>query len=140
MKESNYPEFVLLLGEKSEDIFDFFAVDELHGLSREACQQKQDTDNDAYIRGFTNYFPDGSGKKFMFVNMRRYRAGEYSSHTFIAHEAMHLVRMLKSEGDKLSEENEAGRMEAFANLVIPVCEASALQQTMDFDAVIRSKY
>ena len=56
IKTKQYKDFLLIIG-KSSDIFDYFGVEELHGLKRSECY---DTPDDAYIAGLCNQFPDDS--------------------------------------------------------------------------------
>ena len=74
MKVQQYREFLFILGEQSIDIFDYFGVDELHGLTRTDCNKKQDTELTAYIAGLCNYIPNKTHKYnedsplFIFIN------------------------------------------------------------------------
>ena len=96
MKVQQYREFLFILGEQSIDIFDYFGVDELHGLTRTDCNKKQDTELTAYIAGLCNYIPNKAHKYnedsplFIFINSKRLR-GSYMDITLINHEAMHLA-------------------------------------------------
>jgi hypothetical protein len=89
--------YMLIIG-KSSDIFDYFGVEELHGLERSKCY---DTPDDAYIAGLCNQFPDDSDRHFLFINEIRI-GRSYKDVLLIMHESMHLsleVHGLNLEGD-----------------------------------------
>jgi len=97
IKTKQYEDFLLIIG-KSSDIFDYFGVEELHGLKRSECY---DTPDDAYIAGLCNQFPGDSDKHFLFINEIRI-GRSYKDVLLIMHEAMHLsleVHGLNLEGD-----------------------------------------
>ena len=82
----DYPEYTLIIGKKSEDIFNFFGVNELHGLYKEDCY---DNPNDSYIAGLCNLYPNDEDKIFLFLNSNRLGNG-YKDVLLIMHESMHL--------------------------------------------------
>jgi len=81
-----YPEYTLIIGKKSEDIFNFFGVEELHGLYKKDCY---DNPTNAYIAGLCNVYPDDHNKLFLFLNATRLGNG-YKDVLLIMHESMHL--------------------------------------------------
>ena len=81
-----YPEYSLIIGKKSEDIFNFFGVEELHGLYKKDCY---DNPTNAYIAGLCNVYPDDHSKLFLFLNATRLGNG-YKDVLLIMHESMHL--------------------------------------------------
>jgi hypothetical protein len=81
-----YPEYTLIIGKKSEDIFNFFGVEELHGLYKKDCY---DNPTNAYIEGLCNVYPDDHNKLFLFLNATRLGNG-YKDVLLIMHESMHL--------------------------------------------------
>lgn len=81
-----YPEYTLIIGEKSKDIFNFFGVEELHGLYKKDCY---DNPTNAYIAGLCNVYPDDHSKLFLFLNATRLGNG-YKDVLLIMHESMHL--------------------------------------------------
>ena len=97
-----FQHFTFLLGSESKDIFKYFGVTELHGLSLNECVCKEDTNTSAYIAGLCNQFPT-SKKYFIFINARRLN-GNYKDITLINHEAMHLA-FWKYDYDINHEEN-----------------------------------
>ena len=102
IKTKQYKDFLLIIG-KSSDIFDYFGVEELHGLKRSECY---DTPNDAYIAGLCNQFPDDSSKQFLFINEIRI-GRSYKDVLLIMHETMHLSLEINGhnleDGDKEEE-------------------------------------
>ena len=84
-----FPEFLFIVGNKSEDMFTFFGVDEMHGVNRFDAQKKVDTKNSAYIAGFCNEFPNDPSKFFLFINSLRFN-GTYEDYLTVMHECMHL--------------------------------------------------
>lgn len=81
-----YPEYTLIIGKKSEDIFNFFGVEELHGLYKKDCY---DNPTNAYIAGLCNVYPEDHNKLFLFLNATRLGNG-YKDVLLIMHESMHL--------------------------------------------------
>jgi len=81
-----YPEYTLIVGEKSEDIFNFFGVEELHGLYKKDCY---DNPGNAYIAGLCNVYPEDHSKLFLFLNATRLGNG-YKDVLLIMHESMHM--------------------------------------------------
>ena len=97
-----FPEFTFILG-KSSDVFDFFGVEEMHGLNKSECYDRPD---DAYIAGLCNVYPNDHSKIFLFINEMRLGNG-YKDVLLIMHETMHLSLQLHGrdlEKDDLEEE------------------------------------
>lgn len=86
IKNWNFDDFLLIVG-NSSDIFDFFNVEEMHGLKKAACF---DGRHSAYIAGLCNQFPDDQNKMFIFLNINRLGNG-YKDLLLIFHECMHLA-------------------------------------------------
>jgi hypothetical protein len=129
MIATQMPYFMLLLGDKSIELFDYFKVDELHSLLRSDCEQCIDTETNAFIRGMCNYYPDTDTKeKYLFFNMLRYKQGEYQSHSAVGHEVFHLVEMLRADGQIKTEESAAMAIERITNSILSICEAFTLQK------------
>jgi hypothetical protein len=90
-----YPEYTLIIGKKPEDIFNFFGVEELHGLYKKDCY---DNPTNAYIAGLCNVYPDDHNKLFLFLNATRLGNG-YKDVLLIMHESMHLsLKTLRDVG------------------------------------------
>jgi hypothetical protein len=104
---SIFEHFDLLISSNPCDIFRYYNVTELHGLTIKDCESYKNTETDAYIAGFCNLSPEG--KPFLFINLSRCTD---DVHTFalIFHEAMHLSGIL-FDGDW---ENREEKMITFA--------------------------
>ena len=69
--------YILLLSYNPCDIFDYFSVDEMHGLSYTECDAYANTKDSAYIAGWSNFVPKVSGEyisnddRFVFINLSR---------------------------------------------------------------------
>lgn len=116
IKTKQYPDYLLVVG-KSSDIFDYFGVEELHGLKRSECY---DTPDSAYIAGLCNQFPDDPNKQFLFINEVRI-GRSYKDVLLIMHEAMHLsleVHGLNLEGGDTEEE----AITYAENVALEICE------------------
>ena len=94
----DFPEFTFILG-KSSDVFDFFEVEEMHGLKKSECYDKHD---DAYIAGLCNVYPNDHSKIFLFINEMRLGNG-HKDILLIMHETMHLS--LEIHGHNLEDGN-----------------------------------
>jgi hypothetical protein len=99
---SIFEHFDLLISSNPCDIFRYYNVTELHGLTIKDCESYKNTETDAYIAGFCNLSPEG--KPFLFINLSRCTD---DVHTFalIFHEAMHLSSIL-FDGDWENREEE----------------------------------
>ncbi len=99
---SIFEHFDLLISSNPCDIFRYYNVTELHGLTIKDCESYKNTETDAYIAGFCNLSPEG--KPFLFINLSRCTD---DVHTFalIFHEAMHLSGIL-FDGDWENREEE----------------------------------
>lgn len=83
--------YTLIVG-KSQDIFDFYEVEEMHGLKKE---DSYDTPSDAYIAGLSNYNPHGEDKKpFLFINETRIGTDPVTDALLFMHETMHMSLLL----------------------------------------------
>ena len=116
IKTRQYEDYLLVIG-KSSDIFDYFGVEELHGLKRSECY---DTPDDAYIAGLCNQFPDDPTKQFLFINEIRI-GRSYKDVLLIMHEAMHLS--LKVHGYNHEEgDTEEDAITYAENVALEICE------------------
>lgn len=111
-----YPDYLLIIG-KSSDVFDYFGVEELHGLERAKCY---DTPDDAYIAGLCNQFPGNPEEQFLFINEIRI-GRSYKDVLLIMHEAMHLS--LEIHGHNLGEGDlEEEAITYGENVALEICE------------------
>ena len=116
IKTKQYKDFLLIIG-KSSDIFDYFGVEELHGLKRSECY---DTPDNAYIAGLCNQFPDDSSKQFLFINEIRI-GRSYKDVLLIMHETMHLS--LEINGHNLEDGDKEEETITYAEEVaLDICE------------------
>lgn len=123
MKGKKYPKFLLLLGNKSVDVFNYFNVEELHGLYKSQAEKYPETRDDAYIAGFCNYIPKPNNKYqygdevFIFINVSRLK-NNMKDATLIMHETMHLSLMLHNWNIKDKEEQIITDAEKYANEIL----------------------
>lgn len=97
--------YLLLLSYNPCDVFTYFNVEEMHGLSLKECQEYNNTPKDAYIAGWSNFVPKESGKytqsdpRFLFINLSRC-TDSISTFGLIMHELIHQsFNMHKDEED-----------------------------------------
>lgn len=86
--------YILLLSYNPCDIFDYYNVDAMHGLSKVDCAASHNTVDSAYIAGWCNFAPKESGeygdddKRYVFINLTRCK-NDVSTMGLIMHELMH---------------------------------------------------
>lgn len=94
MKEKKRNSYTLLLSPNPCEIFTYFDVEEMHGLSLKECTMYDNNSNQAYIAGLSNYVPrkDGNYKHgddfFVFINTSRCTS-YLNTILLINHEMMH---------------------------------------------------
>ena len=116
IKTKQYKDFLLIIG-KSSDIFDYFGVEELHGLKKNECF---DNPEDAYIAGLCNQFPDDPSKQFLFINEIRI-GRSYKDVLLIMHESMHLS--LEVNGHNLEDGDKEEETITYAEgVALEICE------------------
>ena len=116
IKTKQYKDFLLIIG-KSSDIFDYFGVEELHGLKKSECF---DNPEDAYIAGLCNQFPDDPSKQFLFINEIRI-GRSYKDVLLIMHETMHLS--LEINGHNLEDgDKEEEKITYAEEVALDICE------------------
>jgi hypothetical protein len=129
MKKVNMGKYILLIGNDATEIFDYYNVEEMHGLNRKDAQAEEVdklTGNGVYIYGLTNYDPADEKltakdpyKPFLFLNMgtfKKYSITEKA--TAIMHETMHMSILLNNWDIKNKEEEVIGYAEEEANKII----------------------
>lgn len=110
-----YTDYLLIIG-TSEELFDYFGVDEMHGLYKSDCY---DTPDDAYIAGLCNQFPGDPDHHFLFIN--RIRIGRsYKDVLLIMHESMHLS--LEVHGHNLEGDIEEKVITYAESTATEICE------------------
>ena len=121
--------YVLLVGDNATEIFDYYKVDEMHGLNRKDAQAEEvdkSKGNGVYIYGWTNYDPadekltaKAPHKPFLFLNMgtfKRYNTVEKI--TGIMHETMHMAILLNNYDIRDTEEEAISFAEEEANKIV----------------------
>ena len=83
-----YKSYRLLLGDHPSDVFNYFGVKELHGLSLTESIEHNNTKDSAYIAGLCNISPTDE-KPFVFINLSRC-INDVSTTALVFHEMMHL--------------------------------------------------
>ena len=116
IKTREYPDYLLIIG-KSSDVFDYFGVDEVHGLKKSECY---DSPSDAYIAGLCNQFPSDETRQFLFINEIRI-GRSYKDVLLIMHESMHLS--LEINGTDLGDGDLEEKTITYAeNVALEICE------------------
>jgi len=110
--------YQLLIGENSTELFNYFGVNELHGLSKSKSEQYTDTPESAYIRGMSNLSPKNpNGLPYVFFNKKRLN-GTYRDVTNLMHEYLHLSRILFKDINDDNEEEIVQFIEDEVNWII----------------------
>lgn len=81
--------YSLLLSYNPCEIFDYYGVDEMHGLNKVDCQLHTNNTQQAYIAGWCNLIPN-KNKHFVFINLSRCNT-EIETFANLMHELMHLA-------------------------------------------------
>ena len=94
--------YELLLSYNPCEIFDYYNVDQMHGLNKVDCNEYDNTTDNAYFAGWCNFIP-GTADKFLIINLSRCTD---TIHTFglIMHELMHQSFDRFEEDVKMEEE------------------------------------
>jgi hypothetical protein len=79
--------YLLLLSKNPCELFTYFKVDELHGLSFAECEAHKNTKSDSYIAGMSNVIPN-TDKRFVFINLSRC-VNDIETMGLVMHEMMH---------------------------------------------------
>lgn len=129
MEKIDMGKYVLLIGKNATEVFDYYKVDEMHGLSRKDAQAEEvdkTVGNGVYFYGLTNYHPEDKKliakdpyKPFVFINttaFKRYNLTEKA--TAVMHETMHISILLNNWNIKDKEEEAITFAEDEANKII----------------------
>ena len=81
------PSYLLLLSENPCDLFTYFKVDEMHGLSLAECEAYKNTKSDSYFAGMSNIIPN-TDKRFVYINLSRC-GSDIETMGLVFHEMMH---------------------------------------------------
>jgi hypothetical protein len=86
--------YELLLSYNPCEIFDYYNVDQMHGLNKVDCDDFDNTTESAYFAGWCNFIPKESGeydqndRRFIFINLSRCN-DDTEAMGLIMHEMMH---------------------------------------------------
>lgn len=110
-------DLLLIVGEDATHLFDFFGVDELHGLNRRDCDRRI-TDGGTYIDGMCNQVP-GSKHHYIFINRSALGDDAIRNYALVFHEATHYA--FETYWNSLHEDEE--KLISLAEQVaIEICE------------------
>ena len=115
-----YAQFVLLIGNNAVDLFDYYSVQEMHGVNRHDCINRI-AEGGTYIDGFANYNPYDTALTtkplpFVFIN-RSALKGDYRDITLINHEMAHMSLLLHNWDVDNKEEEIVTWAEEYTNLI-----------------------
>jgi hypothetical protein len=129
MKKIDMGKYILLAGNNAVEIFDYYKVDEMHGLNKKDAQAEEvdkTKGNGVYLYGWCNYDPADKKltakdpyKPFLFINLgtfKRYNTTEKA--TGVMHETMHMSILLNNWDIKDKEEEVITFAEEEANKII----------------------
>lgn len=110
-------DLLLIVGEDATHLFDFFGVDELHGLNMLDCERRI-AEGGTYIDGMCNQVP-GSTHHYIFINKSALRTDAIRNYALVFHEATHYA--FETYWDSLREDEE--KLISLAEQVaIEICE------------------
>ena len=94
--------YELLLSYYPCEIFDYYKVEQMHGLNEVDCNAHENSTKSAYFAGWCNFIP-GTADKYLFINLSRCTD---DIHTFglIMHELTH--RSFAMHGYNVDKEEE----------------------------------
>lgn len=110
--------YILLLSYNPADIFTYYGVEQMHGLSLTECMAYDNTKDDAYIAGWSNFVPKESGeysstdKRFVFINLSRC-GSDVETFGLIMHELMHQSFHMHKEEEQIITWAEEESYEVF---------------------------
>lgn len=89
----------LLLSYDPCDIFNYYNVDEMHGLNLHDCMASDNTNQSAYFAGWCNLIPN-SNRNYVFINLSRCNT-DIETFGLIMHELMHMSFDLHTDEEEL---------------------------------------
>lgn len=115
-----YAQFILLIGNNAVDLFDYYGVQEMHGVNRQSCIERI-AEGGTYIEGFANYNPYDTAQTtnllpFVFIN-RSALKGDYRDITLVNHEMTHMSLLLHEWNVDKYEEDIVTWAEEYTNLI-----------------------
>ena len=131
--------YILLVGNNATEVFDYYDVEEMHGLNRKDAQAEEvdkTTGNGIYIYGLTNYDPADKKltakapyKPFLFINLGTFKNYSLTEKaTAVMHETMHMGILLNNWNIKDKEEEIISFAEEEANKIIEKLGFSSKEQ------------
>jgi hypothetical protein len=106
MIKKNFCDFTLLLSDDPRQIFKYYNVQKMHGLSLTDCEAKMEQGG-SYIDGWVNIAPQEHLPPFLFINLKT--ANEqpiWKTATLIMHEACHMAVLLENRKPKNPDDPE----------------------------------
>jgi len=113
-------DLVLLVGESAISLFDYFEVNELHGLNRKDCIQRI-KDGGTYIDGMCNQLPTNSNKYYIFINESAITNDLLIDFGLIFHESTHYYFRKYYDNLKENEEDLISESEQLAIEISKIC-------------------
>jgi hypothetical protein len=115
-----YAQFVLLIGNNAVDLFDYYNVQEMHGVSKTKCINRI-SEGGTYIDGFANYDPRDTTLStnplpFVFINKTALK-GDHRDVTLINHEMIHMSLLIHEWNVDDYEEEIVTWAEEYTNLI-----------------------
>ena len=110
----------LLVGESAISLFDYFEVNELHGLNRIDCI-KRIKEGGTYIDGMCNELPTDSTKYYLFINESAYTKDLLIDFGLIFHECTHYYFRKYYDSLKENEEELITESEKLAIEISKLC-------------------
>ena len=96
-------DLTLLVGTSAVALFDYFDVDQLHGLNRQDCIDRI-AQGGTYIDGMQNVYPNSKDQYYLFINLSAITKNMNENFGLIFHESTHY--QFKKYKDNLKEKEE----------------------------------
>jgi hypothetical protein len=97
------PDLTLLVGQNALSLFDYYGVNELHGLNKKDCI-KRINEGGTYFDGFQNLIPYEKDQYYLFINNSSLTENELDNFGLIFHESTHY--QFEKYYDSLKENEE----------------------------------
>jgi hypothetical protein len=115
------PDLTLLVGVNALSLFEYYGVNELHGLNKKDCIKRMN-EGGSYFDGFQNLIPYEKDQYYLFINNSSLTDNEIDNFGLIFHEATHYqfekyYDSLKENEEKLITDAEILAIE-IANLIL----------------------
>ena len=96
-------DLTLLVGVNALSLFDYYGVDELHGLNKKDCLKRM-KQGGTYFDGFQNLIPYEKDQYYLFINNSSLTDNELNNFGLIFHESTHYF--FEKYYDSLKENEE----------------------------------